>query len=127
MTTTGNSIIGVGMQAAASVIIFVPNLIIFIFMQSKVIRIVFSDEKIRKLGIRHRKVDAVQKGTYLPVESSKSSSAADGVLWQITVSNSAGIELPNTGGPGTWLFAMLGVLAIAAGLALLRRGHRSNR
>lgn len=36
MTTTGNSIIGVGMQAAASVIIFVPNLIIFIFMQSKV-------------------------------------------------------------------------------------------
>ena len=36
MTTAGNNIIGVGMQAAASVIIFVPNLIIFIFMQSKV-------------------------------------------------------------------------------------------
>ena len=36
MATAGNIIIGVGMQAAASVIIFVPNLIIFIFMQSKV-------------------------------------------------------------------------------------------
>ena len=80
-----------------------------------------------KIMVADAEVKAVQKGTYLSVESSKSSSAADGVLWQITVSNSAGIELPNTGGPGTWLFAMLGVLAIAAGFALLRRGHRSNR
>lgn len=36
MTTAGNTITGVGMQAASTVIIFVPNLIIFIFMQSNV-------------------------------------------------------------------------------------------
>lgn len=36
MTTAGNTIIGVGMQAAATVIMFLPNLIIFIFMQANV-------------------------------------------------------------------------------------------
>lgn len=35
-STTGNTIVGVGMQAAATVLMFLPNLIIFIFMQSKV-------------------------------------------------------------------------------------------
>ncbi len=74
-----------------------------------------------KIMVADAKVDAVQKGTYLPVESSKSSSAADGVLWQITVSNSAGIELPNTGGPGTWPFAFAGGLVILLALAILRR------
>ncbi len=36
MTTAGNSVVGVGMQAAATVIMFLPNLIIFICMQSNV-------------------------------------------------------------------------------------------
>ena len=36
MSTTGNTIIGVGMQAASTVIIFLPNLIIFILLQSQV-------------------------------------------------------------------------------------------
>lgn len=36
MTTTGNTIVGVGMQAAATVIIFLPNLIIFLILQSQV-------------------------------------------------------------------------------------------
>lgn len=36
MSTTGNTIIGVGMQAASTVIIFMPNLIIFILLQSQV-------------------------------------------------------------------------------------------
>lgn len=35
-STTGNSVVGVGMQAAATVIMFIPNLVIFIVMQSKV-------------------------------------------------------------------------------------------
>ncbi len=35
-TTTGNSIVGVGMQAAATVLMFIPNLVIFVIMQSKV-------------------------------------------------------------------------------------------
>lgn len=35
-STAGNTIVGVGMQAAATVLMFLPNLIIFIFMQSKV-------------------------------------------------------------------------------------------
>ena len=36
MSTTGNSIVGVGMQAASTVIIFLPNLIIFLILQSQV-------------------------------------------------------------------------------------------
>ena len=36
MTTTGNTIVGVGMQAASTVIIFLPNLIIFLILQSQV-------------------------------------------------------------------------------------------
>lgn len=36
MTTAGNSVVGVGMSAAATVIMFLPNLIIFIAMQSRV-------------------------------------------------------------------------------------------
>lgn len=36
MSTTGNTIIGVGMQAAATIIIFLPNLIIFVLLQSQV-------------------------------------------------------------------------------------------
>jgi len=35
-TTVGNSVVGVGMQAAATVIMFIPNLILFIIMQSSV-------------------------------------------------------------------------------------------
>ena len=36
MSTTGNTIVGVGMQAASTVIIFLPNLIIFLILQSQV-------------------------------------------------------------------------------------------
>ncbi len=36
MTTAGNSVVGVGMQAAATVIMFVPNLVIFVAMQANV-------------------------------------------------------------------------------------------
>lgn len=35
-TTVGNTVVGVGMQAAATVIMFLPNLILFIIMQSSV-------------------------------------------------------------------------------------------
>lgn len=35
-TTAGNTVVGVGMQAAATVLMFLPNLIIFIILQSKV-------------------------------------------------------------------------------------------
>lgn len=36
MSTAGNSVVGVGMQAASTVIIFLPNLIIFLILQSQV-------------------------------------------------------------------------------------------
>lgn len=36
LTTTGNDVAGIGMAAAATLIMFVPNLVIFIFMQKNV-------------------------------------------------------------------------------------------
>ena len=36
LTTTGNDVAGIGMAAAATLIMFVPNLLIFIFMQKNV-------------------------------------------------------------------------------------------
>ena len=36
LTTTGNAVAGQGMAAAAALIMFLPNLVIFIFLQSKV-------------------------------------------------------------------------------------------
>ena len=36
MSTTGNTIVGVGMQAASTLILFLPNLIIFLILQSQV-------------------------------------------------------------------------------------------
>ena len=36
LTTTGNDVVGQGMAAAAALIMFIPNLIIFIVMQKQV-------------------------------------------------------------------------------------------
>lgn len=36
LTTTGNDVVGIGMAAAATLIMFIPNLVIFIFMQKNV-------------------------------------------------------------------------------------------
>ena len=36
LTTTGNDVVGIGQAAAATLIMFIPNLIIFIFMQKNV-------------------------------------------------------------------------------------------
>lgn len=36
LTTTGNDVAGIGMAAAATLIMFIPNLIIFIVMQNNV-------------------------------------------------------------------------------------------
>lgn len=36
LTTTGNDVVGIGMSAAATLIMFIPNLLIFIFMQKNV-------------------------------------------------------------------------------------------
>lgn len=36
LTTTGNNVVGIGMAAAATLIMFIPNLVIFIFMQKNV-------------------------------------------------------------------------------------------
>ena len=47
-------------------------------------------------------------------------------LWKLRVQNSAGYELPSTGGPGTHLFTILGsILIFGAGVLLWRR--RSSR
>ena len=43
-------------------------------------------------------------------------------VWEITVYNSTGYELPSTGGPGTRLFTILGsILVLGAGLMLQRK------
>ena len=43
-------------------------------------------------------------------------------VYQLKVTNDEGVELPNTGGPGTRLFTLLGVILIAgAGILLWRR------
>ena len=43
-------------------------------------------------------------------------------VWEITVYNSTGYELPSTGGPGTRLFTILGsILILGAGVLLWRR------
>jgi len=45
-----------------------------------------------------------------------------GDVWTITLINIAGVSLPNTGGPGTGLFTILGgILVMFAGLMLWRR------
>jgi len=36
LTTTGNDVVGIGQAAAATLIMFIPNLVIFIFMQKNV-------------------------------------------------------------------------------------------
>ena len=42
--------------------------------------------------------------------------------YTLTVTNNAGYELPSTGGPGTWLFTILGsILILGAGVLLCRR------
>ncbi|MBQ8160701.1 MAG: hypothetical protein IJ083_08090 [Clostridia bacterium] len=47
-------------------------------------------------------------------------------VWEITIYNSAGYELPSTGGPGTRLIYLLGgILAMAAGVMLVQRKKQS--
>ena len=47
----------------------------------------------------------------------------------LTVINSAGFTLPKTGGKGTWMYAALGMLAVAAagGIVIVYRKKRKNR
>ena len=46
----------------------------------------------------------------------------DDSTWQIRVWNNPGVILPASGGPGTWLFTILGsILALGAGILLWRR------
>ena len=43
-------------------------------------------------------------------------------IYTLTVTNNAGVELPSTGGPGTWLFTCVGIILIlGAGILLWRR------
>ena len=47
----------------------------------------------------------------------------------LTVINSAGFTLPKTGGKGMWMYAALGMLAVAAagGIVIVYRKKRKNR
>jgi len=40
---------------------------------------------------------------------------------QIRIWNNPGVELPSTGGPGTWPFAIVGAILVAAAALLLAR------
>ena len=54
-----------------------------------------------------------QQGLKEPADAVKSS---DGLTWTITATNNAGVELPHTGGPGTYLYTLCGLaLFVAAG------------
>ena len=57
--------------------------------------------------------------------------SADGLTYTITVTNSAGVELPNTGGPGTLPYTLGGIALIMAsalmyGFRMRRRERRLN-
>ena len=57
-----------------------------------------------------------------PLTCSKKQDSHGVTVWEITVYNSTGYELPSTGGPGTRLFTILGsILILGAGLLLWRR------
>jgi LPXTG-motif cell wall-anchored protein len=70
-----------------------------------------------KLYVSSAGVQAMQGNN----QSNVTQSAEDGP-WTVEVWNTAGVELPNTGGPGSGVFTCLGVVLIAlAGAILCRR------
>ena len=44
-------------------------------------------------------------------------------VWKLSVQNTAGYELPASGGPGTWVYRIIGMLLVvsAGGWLILRR------
>jgi len=71
-------------------------------------------------------VTAIQGTTPCSIEESE-----DGLTFTITVTNSAGVELPHTGGPGTLLYTLGGLMLILASALMygfrMRRGERRIR
>ena len=66
---------------------------------------------------RAEKIKAVRKNIKNGVKYDE-----DTKTYTLTVTNNAGVALPNTGGPGTRLFTIIGsILALGAGLLLWRR------
>lgn len=67
-------------------------------------------------------VTYTQEGSTLPLNGNGISHVEGTDLYTLTVTNNAGVELPNTGGPGTRLFTILGsILILGAGALLWRR------
>ena len=68
-------------------------------------------------------VSAMQAGSPSPVE------LLDGDIWQVTVWNNPGVELPESGGPGTTLIYLIGsILLLGCGTILVarRRARRTS-
>ena len=59
-------------------------------------------------------------------DNSQASISVKGNVYTITVKNTPGVALPNTGGPGTRIFTILGgILMIASGVSLILRRRKT--
>lgn len=67
-------------------------------------------------GVKYTLVKTDGESIELPVEEINGENVADGSVAVTTIMNNAGINLPKTGGAGTWMFTVGGIL-IMAGMA----------
>jgi len=76
-----------------------------------------------RVGTVSRADKAGSKGASEAASKSASETASKGApTYVVAIRNTSGIELPNTGGPGTWPFLLVGLLlAFASTLYLVRR------
>jgi len=68
-------------------------------------------------------ISASLNNTPLSCEKKKDPNNND--VWEITVYNSTGYELPSTGGPGLWMYCLIGaIMILGSGFALMIRRQR---
>ena len=74
-------------------------------------------------------VDVLSKEAFAIVDNTSAKMSADGVsanaLVDLSIQNNRDFELPKTGGAGTWMITICGVIGVAGGVFLLRKGKRS--
>lgn len=73
--------------------------------------------------------EVVTKEAMAIVDNTSANMSADGVsahaLVDMSIQNNRDFELPKTGGAGTWMITICGVVGVAGGVFLLRKGKRS--
>ena len=74
-------------------------------------------------------VDVLSKEAFAIVDNTSAKMSADGVsanaLVDLSIQNNRDFELPKTGGAGTWMITICGVIGVAGGVFLLRKGKHS--